>query len=124
VSAGDIYYGQIRRLREFTITDDHLKLLERMYVGWDEMEYGAPAIDGKRPYGNSDVEADIAEILGWPEPDEDGEMPDGQRERAERIHAEMGLVLQIGLSTGSFHEGRYVNKSQYGIDWHREDDHA
>lgn len=48
-----------------TITTDHIKLLERMSVDWDgECEYGAPACDFKRPFGNSDVEDDISEILG------------------------------------------------------------
>ena len=40
----------------------------------DSFEYGSPGLDGKRPFGNSDVEGDILEILGLkPEggPDED-----------------------------------------------------
>jgi hypothetical protein len=49
---------------EFTVTEDHLKLLRRAYIGWDDCEFGAPGIDPKRPYGNSDVIGDIAEILG------------------------------------------------------------
>ena len=42
-----------------------MKLLEKACWDYEECEYGAPAIDCKRPYGNSDVEGDIAEILGW-----------------------------------------------------------
>src|SRR6266568_5645220 len=41
---------------EFTVTEDHLKLLRHAYLYWEYGEgYGAPAIDPKRPYGNSDV---------------------------------------------------------------------
>jgi hypothetical protein len=35
-----------------------------MYITWDDCEFGAPACDCKRPYGNSDVYGDMAEILG------------------------------------------------------------
>jgi hypothetical protein len=48
---------------EFTLTENHLKLLQKMWVGWSTCEFGAPEIDPKRPYGNSDVIGDIHEIL-------------------------------------------------------------
>lgn len=54
----------------FTVTDDHLKLLRRASVGWSDCEFGAPEIDPKRPYGNSNVLGDIAEILGLGEANE------------------------------------------------------
>ena len=40
---------------EFTLTVDHITLLNNMWVDWSDVEYGAPEIDPKRPYGNSDV---------------------------------------------------------------------
>lgn len=56
----------------FTLTEDHIKLLSRAYIGWEDSEFGAPSIDCKRPYGNSYVEGDVAEILEWkPSKDED-----------------------------------------------------
>lgn len=44
-------------------TQDHLTLLAR--ASWREsgVEFGAPEIDSKRPYGNSDVEGDLEELL-------------------------------------------------------------
>jgi hypothetical protein len=39
--------------RRFALTREHLKLARRMYIEWDNCEYGAPAINPKRPYGNS-----------------------------------------------------------------------
>jgi hypothetical protein len=50
-----------------TVTADHLALLERMTFDWDDdIEYGGVASDFKRPYGNGDVDTDVAEILGRP----------------------------------------------------------
>ena len=47
------------------ITNDHLALLARLAFDWDdECEWGAVSTDPKRPFGNSDVEGDISEILG------------------------------------------------------------
>lgn len=56
----------------FQVTEEQLKLLKHSYVVWWGAEYGAAAIDPKRPYGNSSVESDIAEILEWGEEDEEG----------------------------------------------------
>lgn len=59
--------------QRFTVTSEHLKLLRRANITWDSREFSAPAIDCKRPYGNSSVYSDIAEILGIkPSNDEDG----------------------------------------------------
>ena len=111
--AGDTLalFGVIRGVREFTITGEHLRLLRSGYVTWQDAEFGAPSIDPKRPYGNSDVYGDIAEILGVPRSewdDEDlGAVPDVAW-RFVRLHVETGLALQIALATGEFRTGRYV----------------
>lgn len=55
------------KINRFEITECHLALMKRMYVGWNDCEFGAPEIDPKRPYGNSDVIQDIIEILGTEE---------------------------------------------------------
>ena len=47
----------------FEVTENHLKLLRMMYVEWNDGEFGAPTISCKRPFGNSDVIQDVAEIL-------------------------------------------------------------
>ena len=47
----------------FEVKEEHLKLLRKMEVGWNDCEFGAPAIDCKRPFGNSGVFQDIVEIL-------------------------------------------------------------
>ena len=48
-------------MRQFALTEQHIALLRRMNVTWSE---GAPCIDPKRPYGNSTVLDDLAELLG------------------------------------------------------------
>ena len=48
---------------EFEVTEEHIQLLRDMVVTWWNCEFGAPAIDPKRPYGNSWVYGDIAETL-------------------------------------------------------------
>ncbi len=97
----------------FELTEDHLKLLGRAYVGWEDCEYGAPAINCKRPYGNSAVEDDIAEILGWEIADADDGLTDEQRERAAAIHHETETALQIVLVARDFRPSLYVKRERY-----------
>jgi hypothetical protein len=114
------YYDEFRSVTEFTVTEEHLKLLKRAYVSWDDCEFGAPEIDCKRPYGNSDVIADIGEILGYPEGHyRDPETEDYYETIADnftKLHAETGIVLQIALATGEFRPGRYVC-DKYSTNW-------
>lgn len=103
--------------REFKITDDHLKLLRNAHWRWDDCEFGAPTVDPKRPYGNSSVIADIAELLDIDRNDLDHEDEEGLSE----LHRETLTVLMVGLSTGSFAPGTY----QYRADgWERVGDGA
>jgi hypothetical protein len=94
-----------------------------MYIDYDAYtEFGAPCVDPKRPYGNSDVIADIAEILGWmPKDWYDGnqDKPDEWKVNGNRIHKEMQTVLQILVVNFSIRPGTYVNESDYGINWQR-----
>lgn len=70
---------------KITITPDHLALLARMNFDWDdECEWGAVASDCKRPFGNSNVEGDVSEILGR-EVDHD---------EARRLTIELAAVVQ------------------------------
>lgn len=102
----------------FTLTDEHLKLIRRMYVGWQDAETGAPEIDPKRPYGNSDVPGDVHEILT-------GEMVDNdevvlspeQRARYLALHRETETALQIVLQNlPEVAPGAYT-AAPYGGEW-------
>ncbi len=103
----------------FTVTEDHLKLLSKMDVSWGSCAFGAPAIDCKRPYGNSDILSDIAEVLDFPyKADEYGEFTEEQEQVMRKLHKETRRVLQIVLVTGKFETGKY-EASEYGYDWEK-----
>ncbi len=108
---------------DFAVTDEHLRLLRRAYVFWDEAEFGAPSINPKRPYGNSNVYADIAEILDVPDTewtDEQLKPPPDARWRFLRLHVETAIALQIALATGEFRTGRYVRDDKWDTrNWKR-----
>jgi hypothetical protein len=112
--AESIFY-RLQTATEFTVTSEHLTLLRQAHVGWDATEFGAPAIDPKRPYGNSGVYADIAEMLDEPFDDEE-DTPEAVADRYDTLHAETGIVLQIALVTGEFRTGRYT-RDKYRDNW-------
>ena len=109
---------------DFTVTEDHLKLLRRAYVTWNEEpgSIGAPHIDTKRPYGNSNEWADMAEILGVSDserPDEDGNFGPDAINRFAKLHVETSIVLQIALATSEFIPGRYTRADGDITSWKR-----
>jgi hypothetical protein len=109
-------FDVIYRIKEFTVTDEHLRLLRHAHVFWDEAEFGAPSINPKRPYGNSNVYGDIAEILDVPETewaDEDLNPSLDAEWRFLRLHVETAIALQIALATGEFRAGRYVRDDEW-----------
>ena len=103
----------------FTVKEQHIKLLKSAYVSWDGCEFGAPAIDCKRPYGNGNVIRDMVKILF-------GEMDEDTQEKLEEnledflinLHNELKDVLQIFLSTGEMKAGKY-QKKDYTKDWEK-----
>ena len=113
----------------FEVKKEHLALLKNMFVGWGDCEFGAPEIDPKRPYGNSDVLQDMIEIFGVKRVTEnvfkfelfgkeylitgehqfnlDLENQDELLRILNELHRETETVLQIALQTGMFKEGKY-----------------
>jgi hypothetical protein len=89
----------------FVLTAEHVKLLRASYTWWDDMEFGAAAIDPKRPYGNSDVLPDLRELL--PGVDDDDLL---------RLHRETETALEVALRAGSFEPGEYVTR-RYFSEW-------
>lgn len=99
-----------QRARRFlprqVVTEDHLTLLcSGVNIQWDSVEFGAPCIDPKRPYGNGDVFDDMAKILPHLA---------GDDMAMARLHGDLAHVLDIVLSTRSFRPGVYVRASVYG----------
>lgn len=95
--------------QRFTITPEHVKLARSMWVGWDYVEFGAPAVDSKRPYGNGDVLSDMREIL---------ERPDATDKELLKLHEDMQRVIQITLRTGTMAPGDY-EAPRYGVNWQK-----
>ena len=116
------YLYELSRRTEFTVQHEHLTLLRNSYIGYNNYtEFGAPRVDPKRPYGNSDVYLDIAEILGIEADgtDEYGDpvFSETQQESMHRTHFEMMLVLQILTANLSITPGRYRKTTIDPISW-------
>ncbi|MEE2040112.1 hypothetical protein Q8791_23115 [Nocardiopsis sp. CT-R113] len=79
----------------FTLTAEHVTLLQAK----DDHDP-----DAKRPYGNSDVPVDVADLLGW---DVDVWEDAAARDRARELHHETGTALQVILSAGTTTPGVY-----------------
>ena len=94
--------------KTFEVREEHIKLLKQTYIGWDDCEFGAPSIDCKRPYGNSDVFSDIARILDIKPGDDDYDpFTDEQTSYMLRLHSELETVLQIFVQIGQMEIGWY-----------------
>ena len=109
-------------MKHFTLTQEHLALVTRMFVEYDDCcEFGAPIIDPKRPYGNSDVYDDISNILGL-EPSECDKyekwFSDEQTKYMKELHKQTATALQIILRTQKFECGNYVADA-YDENWRR-----
>lgn len=76
------YAREMERRGPLKPTKDHLKLLKAAYWSWDDCEFGAASMDPKRPYGNSNVLNDLAELL-----------PHLDEETRVRVHCELPAVL-------------------------------
>ena len=81
--------------KNFRLKPDHIKLLKRME--FETLDWGDLAcigVNGKRPFGNSYVGRDIANILGW-KLDEDEELTDAQQKKDDRLMEELPLALNL-----------------------------
>lgn len=106
----------------FEVKEEHIKLIQEMYIDYsDWAEFGAPMVNPKRPYGNSNVYRDIAEILEIPLPDfeEDEWFTDEQEELMLDLHKGTAEALQIlaqhlKLEVGKYEQSMYHNWSKVG----------
>lgn len=109
----------------FQVTKNHLKLLKRFNVVWDDCSYlGAPRIYPKKPYGNSGIILDIAKIIGLKiKKDDQGEKSLSQRQidLCTNLHREMETALQILTANCHIEPGLYI-LSGYGNKWYKKSD--
>lgn len=87
----------------FWVFKAHLILLGSLFFEPEAPDWGGPYASQKRPYGNSDIPKDLAELL-----------PNCDEAICQGFHREMGVILQILAATGEIKEGRYTNDVQYG----------
>lgn len=100
----------------FNLTEEHILLASKMQVWWWDAEYGAPCIDPKRPYGDSDVEGDICEILGKKKIEVNYEEMylTEDLEYAAQLHKDMKTALQIILRCKTFTPGKFKKINSWG----------
>lgn len=98
----------------FELKQIHLDLLKRTNISWDCCEFGAPSIDCKRPYGNSSVFNDIAEIIKLKKKGNFDYKEEDWKEEAmdcmEDLHRQLQVALEIVLHCQSFRLGKYRRK--------------
>lgn len=123
--------------RTFILKNEHLKLLQNMEVGWQDVEFGAPEIDPKRPYGNSSVYQDMLELFGLKKKEEGiyqftlfgkkyllgGEDEKNIELNNDKLiqvlfdlHKETQFALEICLRTGKFETGVFTCE-EYSSNW-------
>lgn len=109
----------LQTITHFEVTQEHLALLKRTHISYDhQLEFGAPIVDPKRPYGNSGVYADLAEILDITPTqivDDEPELSDDQMSTLLRLHHEMAVVIQILTINLSIDVGPYHRPSPYDV---------
>ena len=120
---------EIYEYERFVIEDIHLKLLKRSYWEYNGMCEGSIGMDVKRPYGNSDPLDDICEELNIKKVEDTygNEIYLKEHfEKAQKIHEEMLLVLDIitktlQVSTGVYLNENYGKKFEYSPKWRKVD---
>jgi hypothetical protein len=91
-----------------------------MYWEYSDCETGAPAVDCKRPYGNSNVPPDVAEILGVELPEDDDDAYEKKVREVMRFHYESHTALEIILQLKTFQPGVYeYHMFDYKKQWKR-----
>jgi len=120
------YLQNLLKLKEFNVTENHLKLIKRNNIQWifeDNHNAGYFYQDTKRPYGNSNWIGDIAEILGI-EADCHSEDDFEDKWFSESLeyflvchHIDMIILMEILCQNLSIQKGKYKRDSIYGGEW-------
>lgn len=99
-------WERIEFVDEFEVLPEHIALLRRVHTSWTGDEgYGAPGLRRKRPFGNSDMYDDIAEIVDGRT---NGSHDEADETRYDQLYVELTLVMEIVLQSGQFESGRYI----------------
>lgn len=95
----------------FKLKPEHIKIMTdlnfRISILLDSKDRYRPAIDIKRPFGNSGPTTNVCEIMGWHCDEESGEYAAEDIEKAEMLIIELPVALQIVMQNHTFEPGEY-----------------
>lgn len=95
----------------FELKPEHIKIMTdlnfRISILIDSKDRYRPAIDVKRPFGNSGPTTNVCEIMGWHCDEESGEYAAEDIEKAEMLIIELPVALQIVMQNHTFEPGEY-----------------
>lgn len=95
----------------FELKPEHIKIMTdlnfRISILIDSEDRYRPAIDVKRPFGNSGSTTNVCEIMGWHCDEESGEYAAEDIEKAEMLIIELPVALQIVMQNHTFEPGEY-----------------
>ena len=96
---------------------EHIKIMTdlnfRISILIDSKDRYRPAIDIKRPFGNSGPTTNVCEIMGWHCDEESGEYAAEDIEKAEMLIIELPVALQIVMQNHTFEP---IEPPCYGAD--------
>ena len=115
--------------KTFEVKPEHIKLIKRMNVSWEDCEFGLPTLRCAGPYANPNAYRNMMEILGWNKSEKiiingdehvfnmgDHEVSETITVALDQLYKETQTVLQIGLSTLKFEVGTYESDG-YTTNW-------
>jgi len=108
--------------KTFLLKPEHITLLTNSYTSWNHRNTGASSIDSKRPYGDSFILRDLAELILDYKEDSDDErdfeeiITEEQQDYLWKLHEETETALQIVLRLKTFEPGLYQTEN-YGGTW-------
>ena len=102
----------------FTITDDHIKLLNKYRKYNPEDLEGDQLYNQKRPFGNSDIDKDVCEALGFEKVEAGYETTylTKDLEYSWKTYKELERVLEIEKVFGELKAGTYKIEYIYQLE--------
>lgn len=98
-------------MKTFELKTEHIKMMSELnfkttisLIGGDRY---IPAVDRKRPFGNSGITSNVLEILGCECDDETGEYKADDVDMAEMLIIELPVAIEIVMHNKTFKPGMY-----------------
>ncbi len=109
------------KVNKFELTLEHIMLARKLNFDWSNEYYlGAPCVNVKCPYQDSDVLMSIAEIIGlviFEDEYKEKYLSEEQAKYCEKLHKEMHIAISVMLASADFKPGTYQTREYSNIDW-------